>query len=83
MPPKPLVQNVPIEVITTIPGVQVTLDLKQAALIRDLLITTDLDEAKDITERDLISKTRELLVQVGGMDVRRNRRYLFSDGSRF
>ena len=58
-PPKPLVQNTEIEVVTKVPAVQVTLTLVQAELIRDLLQSCPEDAVRD--------KAFELFKMIGGL----------------
>ena len=60
-PPKPLVQNTEIEVVTKVPAVQVTLTLPQAELIRDLL-----QSCPDVPARD---STFDLFKMVGGLPL--------------
>jgi hypothetical protein len=68
-----------IETKALIPGVQVTLDLQQAALVRDLLGCSSPGAAKTKEEAALINTTYNIFRGVGGMDVSRHRLYLFGE----
>lgn len=85
MPPQPRIKETSIEVTTTLPGVQVTLDIKQAAVIRDLFANMSPNLAKSDDELATIKELKALFYQIGGMPLARSRLYLFAinDNNRF